>query len=76
MPEDMRMRAFDLISLLNPDVTPEKTKVHLASHTGEEDPLDVYLAGKFNGWQCWQTKKNFERPFVVSFITMIKSLIT
>ena len=64
------MHAFDFIKLLNPEVTPKESKVHMATHTGDDDPLDVYLDGKFNGWQCWQSRKNFERRFVVSLIAM------
>jgi hypothetical protein len=45
-------------------------KIHLASHTGEENPLDVYLADDFQEWQKWQTKKNFEREYVLSLIQM------
>ena len=64
------MRAFDLIALMNPKVSPEHAKIHLATHSGMDDPLDVYLRGEFNDWQSWQTRKNFERKFVVSLIAM------
>ncbi|GLI38141.1 hypothetical protein GHYDROH2_16420 [Geobacter hydrogenophilus] len=64
------MRIFDLLSLLNPKITPSESKVHLATWNGEENPLDVYLAGDFDEWQRWQTRRNFERKFVVSLISL------
>lgn len=53
---------------MEPTITPDETKVHLATWNGEDNPLDVYLAGDFPEWQRWQTKRNFEKRFVVSLI--------
>src|ERR1700756_1084634 len=64
------MRLFQILQLLDDQVVPERCKVHLAGWNGKEDPLDEYLAGRFDDWQSWQTKKNFERPFVVSLIAL------
>lgn len=64
------MRVFDLIHLLDAAVTPEQTKVHLAGWNGEEDPLRVYRAGGFEAWQSLQSRRNFERPFVLSLIQL------
>jgi hypothetical protein len=64
------MRAFDLISLLDPAVTPHQAKIHLATWNGQDNPLHVYFAGGFEEWQRWQTRRNFERPFVVSLISL------
>ncbi|HEU4562805.1 MAG TPA: GIY-YIG nuclease family protein [Longimicrobium sp.] len=64
------MRVIDLISLLTPEVVPAKAKVHLATWTGEDDPFDLYLHGKFDEWQGWQRKRNFERPYVISLISL------
>jgi len=64
------MRIFDLISLLDPEVVPRKSKVHLATWNGRDDPLQVYLRGEFNDWQCWQGRRNFERPYVISLINL------
>lgn len=64
------MRIFDLIALLDPEIVPERSKVHLATWNGRENPLDVYLAGNFEEWQRWQTRRNFEREFVVSLIAL------
>lgn len=64
------MKTFDLLRLLNPDLEPEATKIHLATWNGIDQPLDVYLAGDFDEWQRWQTKRNFERAFVLSLIAL------
>lgn len=64
------MRLFALLRTLDPELTPEACKVHLACSNGTDDPLDVYLQGEFDEWQRWQTKRNFERPHVVSLIQM------
>ncbi len=49
---------------------PNQTKVHLAAHNGTENPLDVYRSGRFQTWQAGQSKKNFERRYVVSLIEL------
>jgi len=63
------MLIFDFLALLDPEVVPAKTKIHLATPApGGPSPLDAYFAGEFPEWQSWQTKRNFERPFVLSLI--------
>ena len=64
------MRIFDLLALMDPSVTAERTKVHLATWNGQDNPLDVYLSGNFQEWQRWQTKRNFEKPLVVALIKL------
>ena len=64
------MLVFDLITLLDSQVRPINTKVHLAGWNGTEDPLRVYFKGDFDEWQSWQSLKNFERPFVMSLIQL------
>ncbi len=64
------MLMFDLLRTMNPNLNPAEAKLHLATWNGVEQPLDVYLAGGFNDWQSWQSKKNFERKFVVSLINL------
>lgn len=66
------MRLFQLLSLLDANVTPDQAKVHLAGWNGTDHPLDVYLAGKFEEWQRWQSKRNFGRKYVVSLIATEK----
>mgnify|MGYP001271778949 CR=1 FL=1 len=62
------MRVFGMIRLLATDLEPTATKIHLASWNGINDPLDVFLAGRFEDWQSFQGRRNFERPFVLSLI--------
>lgn len=62
------MLLFDLLRAQEPLLDPQHCKVHLASWNGTENPLQVYKTGEFDTWQAWQTRKNFERPYVVSLI--------
>lgn len=64
------MLAFDLIRVLDPEVSLERTKIHLATCNGGDDPLVKFRAGNFEEWQAWQNKRNFERDFVLSLIAM------
>lgn len=59
--------------VLDNELVPDKCKLHFASWNGEEDPLDVFLAGNFDEWQSWQARKNFKLPYVVSLIALPKS---
>lgn len=62
------MRLFDLLKVWEPAFDPPKAKIHLARYNGNERPLDVFLEGTFDWWQRWQTKRNFQREFVVSLV--------
>lgn len=62
------MLLFEYLQTVVPLLTPDKVKVHLARFNGEHDPLTVYIAGQFDEWQRWQSRRNFERPYVVSLI--------
>jgi GIY-YIG catalytic domain len=64
------MKLFQVLNALDPDLQARDCKIHLAVAHGAEDPLDVYLAGNFDDWQTYQTRKNFERPQVVSLIAL------
>ena len=64
------MKLFDLLKIQHPELSPEETKIHLATWNGEDNPLDVFLGGEFDEWQKWQTKKNFERKYIVSLISL------
>ncbi|WP_421241461.1 hypothetical protein [Aeromonas enteropelogenes] len=59
------MELFKFINLIDERLKPETVKIHLAGWNGEDNPLDVYLAGDFEYWQSFQTKKNFEREYIV-----------
>ncbi|MBY8029910.1 GIY-YIG nuclease family protein [Vibrio fluvialis] len=64
------MDLFKFLTTLYPDITPQRTKVHLAVWNGNENPLDVYLADEFESWQSWQSKRNFNLDFIVSLIQL------
>lgn len=64
------MQFFDFLTLMEPQLTLSAAKIHLATDNGSEDPLDVYFAGQFEEWQSWQTKRNFEREYVIALIAM------
>lgn len=65
-----KMNLFDLIQLLDNEIVPQRSKLHLAVWNGVDNPLDVYLAGQFDEWQSWQSKQNFPRDFVISLIAL------
>jgi len=62
------MHLADFVALMDTEVTPQNTKIHLATWNGTENPFDVYLAGKFDEWLRWTSKRNFERRFVMALI--------
>lgn len=62
------MLLFDLLQLWEPTFSARRAKVHLARYNGEDHPLDVFIQGNFDEWQCWQGNRNFRRDFVVSLI--------
>ncbi|MCP3966560.1 MAG: GIY-YIG nuclease family protein [Lentisphaerae bacterium] len=64
------MNLFDILNLKAPDIKPEECKLHLAGWDGSEDPIDVFLSGEFEEWQSWQSKKNFERKYIISIIQL------
>ncbi len=64
------MLLFDILTFYGPEVTPEDSKLHLATWNGRENPLDVFFSGRFEKWQSWQGKKNFERRLIVSLISL------
>jgi hypothetical protein len=64
------MKAFDLITLLDPAIVADQTKIHLAIWNGQDDPLDLYRLGKFEEWQRSQARLNFGRSFVLSLIKL------
>ncbi len=67
------MLFFQLLQMLDDELVPDRCKLHLAGWNQKEDPLDVYLAGDFDDWQSWQTKRNFQLDFVVSLIALRRS---
>lgn len=64
------MLLIPLLCLHFPGFSAKESKIHLATHNGVEDPLDVYLARTFDAWQQHQNRRNFERKFVISLISL------
>lgn len=64
------MDLFTFLQAVNAKITPTKCKIHLAVWNGEQNPLDVYLAGDFEEWQSYQSKRNFNREYIVSLIQL------
>lgn len=62
------MRIFDFLAIMNPNIHPAETKVLLATQGSGEHPLDLYRIGQFEEFQRWQSRKNFERKFVLALI--------
>ncbi len=64
------MKLFDVLKLNDSSIDPKSSKLHLACWNGNDDPIDVFRHGSFQGWQAWQGARNFERPQIVSLIQM------
>ena len=64
------MLLFDLLRLSFAGIKEKDCKIHLAVWNGSENPIDVYLAGEFEEWQSWQSKKNFERKYIISLLQL------
>jgi hypothetical protein len=64
------MLLFDFLKLFDSTIVPSESKIHLATNDGKENPLEVYKAGNFDEWQRKQSKKNFERKYVISLIAL------
>jgi hypothetical protein len=62
------MLLFNLLQQSEPSLKPKDTKIHLARFNGSERPIDVFIEGRFDDWQSWQSRRNFSRPFVLSLI--------
>lgn len=64
---------LDFLKTAGITVSLESLKIHLACWNGEEDPLEVYHAGKFKEWQEEQNNRNFQRDLILSLIDLGKS---
>ena len=62
------MKVFELLQIQEPTLTPKNCKIHFARFNQHEHPLDVFIEGKFDEWQAWQSSRNFRREFVLSFV--------
>ena len=69
--EECHMDLFTLLGTLDPDVTPGRCKLHLATWNGVHDPLDLYIEDVFDEWQSDQNRRNFSTcDFIVALIAM------
>ncbi len=64
------MLLFELLRLSFPSIQEKDCKIHLAVWNGNENPIDVFLAGEFEEWQTWQSKKNFERKYIIALLQL------
>lgn len=64
------MKFQDLLAALDPDLKGSDCKVHFATTSDFGSPLEEFKAGTFDSWQALQTRRNFERPHVLSFIQL------
>lgn len=63
------MELFQYLQSLYPQLTPKNSKIHLAStNEYKENPIKEFLNETFDGWQCLQKNKNFNRTYVISLI--------
>lgn len=65
-----RPMLLSLLKSILPSINPATAKVHLAQHNGIDHPMDVYLAGQFDEWQSWQTRRNFDCDHVIGLVEM------
>lgn len=66
------MRMIDILKIMNPNLDPEKAKIHSATHspTLGKEAIEIYQQGNFDEWQCWQSSKIFKRDLVISLISL------
>jgi len=64
------MFLFELLRLNYPDIEEKDCKIHLAVWNGYNNPIDVYLSGNFEDWQSRQSRKNFERKYIISLLQL------
>lgn len=62
---------FNLIDFLNfcgLHINIENFKIHLASGSIQNSPLEAFYNNTFKEWQEWQTKRNFQCDMIISLI--------
>jgi hypothetical protein len=69
--EATQLGLFQFLRIIDESFDPAKCKVHLASANSlKEEPINEYLAGRFESWQSRQNNKNFNRDYVISLIKL------
>lgn len=64
------MKLFQILNSIDTDILDKNTKIHLATWNGRENPLDEFLSGRFEEWQSWQNRRNFDRKYIISLIEL------
>jgi len=64
------MKLIDILHIYLPELNPSSCKIHLAIWDGAENPLELYFQNRFDEWQTWQSRKNFQRELVISLINL------
>ncbi|WP_170851407.1 GIY-YIG nuclease family protein [Enterobacter hormaechei] len=63
------MELFQYLQSLYPQLTPNNSKIHLAStNEYKENPIQEFVKETFDDWQCLQKLKSFNRTYVISLI--------
>lgn len=65
------MKLIDILRIPHPQFDGADCKVHLAvTNPSGEDPMTVFFSGEFKQWQEIQTRKNFEKSYILSLIQL------
>ena len=64
------MLLFDFLRISSLNIKEIDSKVHLAVWNCEDDPVDFFLAGDFEEWQSWQSRRKFQRKYIISLLQL------
>ena len=65
------MKLIDILRISDPQFDGAECKVHLAvTNPSGEDPMTIFFSGEFKQWQEIQTRKNFEKSYILSLIQL------
>ena len=65
------MNLLEILKISHPQFDESDCKVHLAvTNQLGEDPMTVFFSGNFMQWQEIQTRKNFEKSYILSLIQL------
>jgi hypothetical protein len=62
------IKLVDFLKSKNILLSSKDVKIHCATGSSENPPINAFYNNKFKEWQEYQTKKNFQVPFVISII--------
>ena len=66
------MNMLQFLQAMNSSFEPEEAKLHLATHgpTLSKEAIEIYTAGEFDEWKCWNEPGSFNRDYVISLISL------